>query len=132
MTAHACQDCGMLHDTPVQQESEAVAIARIQAENALALARISAREDRNWNETRVEVAEIEAEAEVASATAEAEVIGEIIAAEGAPAEGEAGEPIVVELPDPPAEPEPAAAEPPVVETHPVKETKGGGYWSAYR
>ena len=133
MTAHACETCGLLHDAPVPQESEAVAIARIQAENAVTLAKISARQDRDWNETRVEVAEIEGEAAAEVAQAEAEVVGAILATEGGAETAEPpGEPIVVEAAAAAAEPEAAAEEPPVVETTVPKGKNSGGYWGAYK
>jgi len=73
---HTCTECGLVHDTTVAPpESPDVAIARIQAASAEAIAKINARSDREWNESREVVAEIEAEADVASATAEAEIVG---------------------------------------------------------
>lgn len=129
MAAHSCETCGMLHDTPTQQESPEVAIARIQAESALAIEKLRARTSRDFNETSVEVAEIEGEAQVATAEAEAEVIGEILAGDPEPE----GEPIVVEAPEPEPEPEPEPDNaPPVVEVHEPKSSKrGGGWWDGY-
>jgi hypothetical protein len=55
-----------------------VEIARINAERDIEVAKIGARQDRDWNETRVEVAGIEAEAEVGAAEATAEVVAAVI------------------------------------------------------
>jgi hypothetical protein len=61
-----------------------VEIARINAERDVKVAQISARGERDWNETRVEVAEIEADAEVEAAAVEAEIISEAIEASDVP------------------------------------------------
>ena len=133
MTAHVCADCGLLHDTPAQQESEAVAIARIQADSALAIERLRARTDRHIVETEAEAAE-----EIAETEAEASIVGDVASAQIITAEGvgetaePTGEPIVIEAPAAPAEPEPVTEEPPAVETTPAKGGKRGGYWSAYK
>ena len=133
MTAHVCTDCGLLHDTPTQQETPEVAIARIQAETQLKIEQLRARTDRHIAETETEAAE-----DIAETEAEASIVGDvasaqIIASEPAPAaEGETGEPIVIEAPAAPAEPEPVTEEPPVIETAPAKESRRGGYWSAYK
>jgi hypothetical protein len=129
MAAHICQDCGLLHDMPTApEESDAVKIARIEAESARELARISARQDKDWNETRVEVAEIEADAEVEAAVAEAELLGAAI-------EGgieEQPEPVIIDAPEAVAEEEPEDAPPPAVEGSeppaPARKTIGLGAW----
>jgi hypothetical protein len=134
-----CQHCGNTVDqllpavAAAETVSAEVEIARINAERDVEVAKIAARQDRDWNETRVEVAEIEAVAEVAAAEAEAEVIGEIIAAEsGAETAGETGEPIVVQVPDAEPQEEPVTGEPPVVDVSAPREKKSGGYWGAYK
>ncbi len=133
MAAHVCESCGLLHDTPTMQENPEVAIARIQAETQLKIEQLRARTGRHIAEVEAETAE-----EIAETEAEASIIGdvasaEIIASESSPTPGEdIGEPIVIEVPDAEAEPEPVTEEPPVVEAAPAKESKRGGYWSAYR
>lgn len=93
---HYCTGCGDMHGGEVRESPE-VAIARIEADRAVKVARITAHQDENWNETRVEVAGIEGAAEVASAEATAEVVGEIIAA-GSGAGDEEEPAVVVEAP----------------------------------
>jgi hypothetical protein len=61
-----------------------VQLARIAKEQAIEVARIQARQDRNWNETRVEVAEIDAEASTAAAVAEAQIVGAALEASDPP------------------------------------------------
>jgi hypothetical protein len=131
-----CPHCGGEVDhlvetaSPVEEAVSAeVEIARINAERDVKVAQIAARQDKDWNETHAEVAEIEADAEVAAAEATAEVIGEVIAAEGdAPAEEETDPVVVVEAP--PEDPEPETAPPPAEETTPKETSKG--WWDAYR
>jgi hypothetical protein len=80
------------------QESPEVAIARIQAQSALDIAKIQARQDRDWNETRLEVAEVEAGAEVAAAEATAEVVAAVLDSDDQAPEP-APNPIVVDAPE---------------------------------
>lgn len=92
-----CQDCGTGHDCEAEtggRTDPAVEIARIEAERDIKVAQISARQDKAWNETRVEVAELEADAEVAAAVAEAEVVGAAIEAGVQPEP----EPVIVDAP----------------------------------
>lgn len=129
MSAHICQDCGLLHDMPAApEESDAVKIARIEAESARELARISARQDKDWNETRVEVAGIEADAEVGAAVAEAEVVGAAIEAGIQPEP----EPVIMDAPAAVTDEEqPEDAPPPVEGSEPPaakKRTVGLGAW----
>jgi hypothetical protein len=86
MAAHTCETCGLLHDAPVTEAPEAVevTIARIQADRDIAVARYAARQDADYNETRVEVAKIEAKADVESAAIEGEVIAAAIEASDVP------------------------------------------------
>jgi hypothetical protein len=92
-----------------------VEIARIQAERDIEVAKIGARQDKDWNETRVEVAAIESEAMVGAAEAEAEVIGEIIAAETGTEEE--GDPPAVILTAEPEEDDGEDLAPPEAEHH---------------
>lgn len=127
---HSCPDCGLIHDhVQPPAESPEVAIARIQAQSAEAIAKINARSDRAWNESREAVAEIEADATVGAAEAEAAVIGAAIEA-GAVAE-ESAEPVIVPVPDP--EPEADPEELPPAEGSPMpapsgKKSLGLGMW----
>jgi len=96
MAAHICQDCGLLHDMPAPpEESDEVKIARINREADYKIAQLSARQDREWNEARTEIAEIEADAQVESAVAEAEIIGAALEASDIPDV----EPIEIVAPD---------------------------------
>lgn len=129
MSAHICQDCGLLHDMPAApEESDAVKIARIEAESARELARISARQDKDWNETRIEVAEIEADAEVEAAVAEAEVVGAAIEAGIQPEP----EPMIIDAPEAIADEQPEDAPPEVEGSEPpapaAKRKVGLGAW----
>lgn len=123
--------------SPVEEAVSAeVEIARINAERDVKVAQIQSRQDANWNETQVEVAEVEAEAEVATAEATAEIIGEVLAAEGGepeadPAAAEGGDPdpvVVVEAPDP----GPEVPAPPQLEETKPETKKSPGYWDGYR
>lgn len=97
MSAHVCQECGLMHDAVTPTESEAVTLARIAKEQAIEVAKIQAKQERDWNETRVEVAAIEGEAEVGAAEAQAEVIGAVLADGDEPPAAEP-EPIVIDAP----------------------------------
>jgi hypothetical protein len=118
-----CPHCGSaVEQLPAAAEaaaiiaSDEVEIARIQADRDIKVAQITARQERDWNETRLAETEIEAEASVERAEAEAEVIGGILAAETA--DDAEGEPPVV-IADEPGEPEDQAGElaPPEAEHH---------------
>jgi len=125
-----CPHCGNEVDTlpgaaaVEDREPVEVTLARIEAEKAITIAKLSARESREWNESREAIAETEADAQVEAVTA----IAEIITAENEPEpEAEpAPEPIVIEAPAP--EPEPDNAPPPV-EHHAPR--KSGGWWDNY-
>lgn len=127
---HSCPDCGLVHDhVQPPAESPEVAIARIQAASAEAIAKINARSDRDWNESREAVAEIEAGAQVDAAEAEAAVIGAAIEA-GVVSE-ESAEPVLIDVPEP--EPEADPEELPPAEGSPVpapsgKKSIGLGMW----
>lgn len=126
-----CPDCGTPHECEGQAAAgpvPEVEIARINAERDKYVARVSARMQRDELETAEDIAETQAEASIVGDVAAAEIIA--AEAEAGAAE-ETGEPIVIEVPDAPAEPEPAAEEPPVIEPTTPKGKRGGGYWSAY-
>lgn len=125
-----CPDCGTGHDCEGERPagtSDAVRIAEIERDRDIALAKLSARQDKDWNETRIEVAGIEAEAEVEAAVAEAEVVGAAIEAGVVDSEPE---PIVIDAP-PPADDAPDDA-PPEVEgsapPEPKRKAAGLGMW----
>lgn len=96
MAVHNCADCGLVHDAIVAEEREPVevTIARINADRDIAVARSAARQDESWNETRVEVAKIEAVADVEAAAIEGEVIAAALEASDVDAE-----PIEIVAPD---------------------------------
>jgi hypothetical protein len=96
MAVHACTECGLIHDMAVteERESDEVRIARINADRDIAVARYAARQDADWNDTRAEVARIEAKAEVQAA----EIEGEVIAAALEASDVEA-EPVEIIAPD---------------------------------
>jgi hypothetical protein len=127
-----CQHCGNEVDhlpetgTATEAVSAEIQVAKINAEKEIELAKINARMDRNWNETRVEVAEVEAEAEVAAAEATAEVIGEVLAAETETVTEEEppAEPIIVT-----AEPDDGGEDIAPPETGPPAEPKQKASWS---
>lgn len=97
MTAHVCQDCGLMHDAVVAaSEPVEVTLARIAKEQAVEVAKIQARQERDWNETRVEVAAIETEATVAAAGVEGELIAAAVAGDPEPEADPA--PIVIDAP----------------------------------
>lgn len=132
---HSCPDCGLAHEAPGPPPTNPeVEIARIQAERDVKVAQLANRQEHDWNETRVEVAEIEGDAQVATAEAEAAVIGEILNAEGADPAGPEPIPIVVDGdPEPEPEPEPDVPPPPAAEeSAPPAAKRPSGMWAGYR
>ena len=127
---HYCSACGEIHGGH-SGDSEAVRVAKIQADRDIEVARIQRSEARQAIEAETEQTEIEAEAEVQAAVAEAVVTTSILAAEsGPPAEEPAEAPVI--------EAEPVAAEPvdegppaPPEAEHKVPAKSGGGYWAGY-
>jgi hypothetical protein len=130
-----CPNCG----NPVDQlpgtadvtevVSAEVQIARINADRDIRLAELARSSDKDWNETRVEVARVEADADMVAAVAEAEVLGDVVAAgteSPPPAE-------IVNAPEADVE-EVADDAPPPVETEgsepptPERKTIGLGAW----
>lgn len=129
-----CPECGADHHAEDREAQAAVdreiEIARIHAERDIRVAQISARQDRDWNETRVEVAEIEATADVESAAAEATVVATILGSDG----DQDQEPLIIDAP-PISEPEPDPtddAAPPPIDDHVPADDKprkhGLGMW----
>ena len=96
MAVHSCTECGLVHDAIVAEEREPVevTVARINAERDIAVARAAARQEADYNDTRVEVAKIEAKADVESAVVEGEVIAAALEASDVEAE-----PIEIIAPD---------------------------------
>lgn len=70
----------MLHDMPVQSENPEVAIARINAESALQIAKLAARTETHqtevWAETDIAIAETTAEGDLAETALVAEALVE--------------------------------------------------------
>ncbi len=131
-----CPDCGTGHECEAQApagESPEVAIARINAERDIAVAKLQARMAREELAIVEEVAETEAEAEVGAAVAEAAgmaAAAEVIAGTDAEPEPEP-EPFVIDAPQqivedvhddapPPAEGSPAP--------EPQRKRTGLGVW----
>jgi hypothetical protein len=116
MALHQCADCGLTHDHPGEggPVNPEVEIARIQADRDVKVAQLQHRDELAYNETRVEVAGIEADAQVDTAAVQAEAIAEIVAAEGEAdvEQTDTGpEPVIVE-----AAPEPGPDAPPPPES----------------
>lgn len=129
-----CPHCGSpveeLPGAPAASESEAVILARIEMEKQIELAKLARRTELDYNETRVVVAEIEADAEVASAEATAEVVAAVIESGGDDG-GEDQGPIIIDAPEAIAEDEPDDAPPEVEGSEPpVPKSKsaGLGFW----
>jgi hypothetical protein len=108
MDLHECPACGLQHGAggapPANPEVE---IARINASRDVEVAKLAARQEKDWNETRI--AETEVEAAAATETAAIEAESGVEAAE-AVADALTPEPdpaVVIEAPDTgPAEEEP--------------------------
>lgn len=97
--------------------SDEVEIARIQAERDIQVAKIGARTEGDYNDTRVAVAEIEGAAEVGAAEATAEAVAAVVDAQAPDDElAEPAEPAVIEVP----------AEPPADELAPPEVDHAGG------
>jgi hypothetical protein len=106
-----CPDCGAGHECAAgtgERTNPEVEIARINAERDVSVARLAARQDKDWNETRIEVAAIEAEAGVEAAATEAEIVGAAIEAGIAPEP----EPVIIDAPTAIADDAPDDAPPP--------------------
>lgn len=125
---HYCSACGEVHGGH-SGETEAIKIAKINADRDIEVARIARSETRQELEAATEQTAIEAEAQVAEAVVEAAVLEEIVTPEPQAAP---------EL-EPETEPEVIVADapesddvPPPPESEPAKEPKSsGGYWSGY-
>lgn len=132
MTLQYCQNCGNSHEciggSDSGGDSEAVTLAKLESKTRIELARIEAGKDRDWNETCLEEAGIEANAVVEAAAIEAAVIGEAIESAGV----SEPDPVVIDVPGQP-DPEPDVEELPPVEGSPVptparKRSIGLGAW----
>jgi hypothetical protein len=126
-----CTDCGNGHDCTAESresaESDEVKIARINRDADVAIAKLGARTERDWNETRVEVAEIEADAAVEAAAAEAEVVGAAIEAGIEPQP----EPVIIDAPTAIADDQADDAPPPTEGSEPPApkaKAAGLGFW----
>ena len=127
-----CPHCGNETDqliaalNPVKEEVSAeVEIARINAERDVKVAQLAARGDKDWNETQVEVAEIEADAGMVEAETKAELLDEIMAPEPDP------EPVVVvsdETSDEGPADTMADSEPPEADPVSIPEKSGNPWW----
>lgn len=125
-----CPDCGTGHDCEVEPGTRTdpqVEIARINADRDVAVAKLSARQDKDWNETRVEVAEVEAAAQVESAVAEAEIVGAALES----GIEEQPKPVIIDAPTAIGGAEPDDAPPPAegsAPPEPKKKAAGLGFW----
>ena len=132
MAAHVCPECGLMHDAVTPQESEAVTLARIAKEQAVEVAKIQARQERDYNESREKIAETEGEATVGAAEAEAGVIAAVLTADDGQAEEEEAEPAPVIVDAPEIDDEEIDEEaPPAADDHqpkPPKKPRGLGFW----
>lgn len=117
MDLHACETCGLQHihpgELPPPPESDAVRIAKIEADRDVAVERLRARQTAAELETAETIAETAAEAEVAVAETEADAAAEVAEALMETAD-EPGEVIVAPEPEPEPEDE---MTPPEVEHH---------------
>lgn len=125
-----CPDCGTGHECEAAtegRENPEVAVARIQADRDIAVAKLQARIQREELATDEAIAETQADAEVESAVAEAEVVGAAIEAGVAPAP----EPIVIDAPVINDDAEPDDAPPPAegsAPPAPKAKASGIGFW----
>lgn len=129
-----CPECGTPHECNAEGESRTppeVEIARINADRDVAVAKLTARMNREELGTAEAIAETEADAQVDTAEAEAEVIGAILAEGGGGEPEPATPPIMIDAPVdvsqeadpeelPPAEGSPAP--------EPERKTRSLGMW----
>lgn len=125
--AHHCSACGEMHGGP-GGETEAVKIAKINAERDVEVARLARSEARQDIEAQVEVAEIEAGAQVDEAVVEAAVLEEIATPPADPEPEPEPEPAPVIVTDDSGDEEEVPAPP---ETEQRAPASGGGYWAGY-
>lgn len=133
MDLHACPDCGLTHAAAGERPvSDAVRIAELETHRDVEVARLARSQEAHYDETRVEVAEIEADGQVATA----EALAPAIAAAGDSDPEPEPVPVVVEGggdPDPEPEPElPDVAPPPLIDEAPEPPAKPSGMWAGYR
>lgn len=123
-----CPDCGTGHDCESASSAAPnpeVEIARINAKRDVEVARLSAGQDRDWNETQTEIAEIEAVSGVAEAEAVAGALTDVLAPPDPEPMPEA-DPIVITDPGPA---EPDVAPPPAGDSAGIpKEPKSKPIW----
>ena len=124
---HYCSACGEIHGGH-SGETEAIKIAKIEADRDIEVARLARAEARQEIEAGVEETKIEAAAAVDAAVVESQVIEELATPEPAAIIAPQGDPApVTEVPEAVSEPE----SPP--ESEPVSSgSKGGGWWAGYR
>lgn len=133
MDLHNCPACGLAHAAAGEMpESDEVKIARIQKEERVEVARLQRSQEAHYDETRVEVAEIEAGGQVATA----EALAPAIAAAGDSGPEPEPVPVVVEgdpAPEPDPEPElPDVEPPPLIDEAIEPPAKPSGMWAGYR
>lgn len=127
MDPHFCTGCGQPHET--SGESEAVRIAKINADRDIKVEQIRRSELRHEDETAIEQTEINAEATVEEAVVTAAVLEELIAPDPAPEPGPVELP--VDMPEPDPEPD-TVPEPPETGSAPPESKGDGGWWGGYR
>lgn len=127
-----CADCGTPHEcsAEIAADKTELAIARVQADRDVAIARLNARAAET-------IAETEAEHDASHAEGVAEGMENALEAVTGTGEPDEGEPIIVDAAEEPAEAPEAEAvgadnEPPVVEVAEPATRQRGGYWGAYR
>lgn len=128
---HHCSACGEIHGGSAA-DSEAVRIAKINADRDIEVARLARSEARQEIEAQVEQTEIEAAAEVDAAVVAAGLLEEIVTPPETPAEPEPElepqeAPVIVAEPEPdgdevPAPPETGSGKPRAV---------NDGFWAGY-
>lgn len=134
MAIHTCSDCGLVHESASERpEDPAVAIARIEADNRLAIEKIRCRTDREVAEAQaeavVDATEAEADADLAVAAVQADALTEVAETAAEMSDEPAIDPVVV-VED--ASDEPEAEEPPEAgEQHhepAPRKSRGLGMW----
>lgn len=126
---HYCTGCGEMHGASTA-DSEAVRIAKINADRDVEVARLARSEARQEIEAEVEQTETLAEAAVEQTAIEAEAIIEAGAPEPEPDVPVVEAPVMIEAPDPEPEPE-TVSEPPEISPAPAAK-KSAGWWDGYR
>lgn len=131
MATHDCPECGLVHSVPERGESEAVRIARINADRDVEVARLQRAETRLETEAALAAVEVvtEGEAEIAEIEAESGVeAAEAVADALAPPEPE---PQIVEVPVSAPESDDDGEVPAPEEIGRKAGKSRGGYWDGY-